>query len=413
MKFIILTQYYPPEIGAPQTRLAAMVKVLESLGHQIEVVCAMPNYPTGQIFQDYKNRFYVCETWGNIKIHRIWLVGAKGSGLTRLLSFLTFMMTAFWGLLQCKKADFLFVNSVPLFLGVTGMVYKFFTKTPYIFNVSDLWPDSVVELGVLKNKFIYIFFLYLEKIIYSHANFVTGVTQGIVNTLINNKKIPQEKVLFLPNGVDLTEFSSQAKDMEIARKFNLDNKKILIYAGTTGLIHGCEIILKAAMELEQKLPDLMVVFVGGGSEWENLKNIVNGNNISNVKFIEFQPLAIVARLISLSFAGVVTVKKLSIFEGGRASKMFPIMGCAKPVIYCASGEGSEIIKNSNAGIIVEPENSQALALAIEDLYLNSEKASILGENARQCAEKNFDWNVLVQNWLDSLNFANSTPKRNI
>jgi len=120
MRFLILSQYFPPETGAPQVRLAAMIRELLGLGHTVEVVTALPNYPHGQIFPDYRGRFYRLQDWEGVRVHRVWMYAATGAGIKRLLNYFSFMLTAFWGLRKAQKPDYLFIESPPLFLGITG-----------------------------------------------------------------------------------------------------------------------------------------------------------------------------------------------------------------------------------------------------------------------------------------------------
>jgi len=151
MRFLVLTQYFHPETGAPQVRLAAMIRELLRLGHTVEVVTALPNYPNGKIFSDYQGRFYRVENWEGVRLHRVWMYAATGAGFKRLLNYFSFMITALWGLRRAKKPDYLFVESPPLFLGITGYIAAKIWRVPFILNIADLWPDTIRALDRQKN----------------------------------------------------------------------------------------------------------------------------------------------------------------------------------------------------------------------------------------------------------------------
>jgi glycosyltransferase involved in cell wall biosynthesis len=188
MRFVILTQYFPPEIGAPQIRLAAVIRELLRLGHQVEVVTALPNYPQGEIFKEYRGFFYKLDDWEGIKVHRVWMYAAMGAGIKRLLSYFSFMFTALWGLRKVQPPDYLFVESPPLFLGITGYWMAKRWHCRLILNIADLWPDFVRGVGLMQNRYALGFAEKLEHWLYQRADAINIVTQGMQDILIEKKK---------------------------------------------------------------------------------------------------------------------------------------------------------------------------------------------------------------------------------
>lgn len=399
MRFLFLTQYFPPEIGAPQVRLASMIGELESAGHSVEVITAMPNHPTGKIFQQYKGKFYCQEVWGNIRIHRVWIYPSLGAGLKRMLNYFSFTITSLIGLFRATKPDYIFVESPPLFLSFSGYILSQFWRVPFIFNVADLWPDSVKELGIIKDGPLLRIAEVLEKWTYRKSKYVNAVTEGIRTILIQDKKVPEQKVLFLPNGVDINLFKPSSPEEELSKELGVENKKLILYAGTIGFAQGLETALQAMGIVQNIVPEAMLIIIGDGSEKEKLVQIAHRLQLSNVKFLEPQPPEFVARLYSIAYAGFASLRDLPLFEGARPSKVFPVMASGKPVLYSGRGEGARLIKDANAGIVVQPEQSKDLADAICSLLNNRELANDLGKNGRFYVENHLSWSAIVEKWI--------------
>lgn len=401
MRFLVLSQYYPPEIGAPQTRLAAMVREMKNLGHDVEVVTAMPNYPKGRIFPEYRGRFYLREELDGVRVHRVWLYPSTGAGLRRILNYMSFTGTCLAPLLCLSRPDYVFVESPPLFLSVPGYLMARRWRAKMIFNVADLWPDSVRELGLMKDGLALGLAARLEEWTYRVADRVNAVTEGIRSTLIEKKGVPPAKVLFLPNGVDTQLFKPRPADDALASRLGLAGKKLILYAGTLGYAQGLEVALEAAATLRDET-DILFVFVGGGSEVGSLKLLAEKWSLPNVVFLDPVPPEEVARLYSLALAGFASLRNLPLFEGARPSKIFPIMASGVPVIYSGAGEGARLIEAAQAGIVTPPEDSRALAGAVRLLAQNPDLAARLGRNGRAYAEKHLTWSTLVANWLREL-----------
>jgi glycosyltransferase involved in cell wall biosynthesis len=402
MRFLFLSQYFPPEIGAPQLRLAAIVRELKQLGHEVEVVTALPNYPTGRIFPRYRGRLYLRENRDGILIHRVWLYPAMGAGIKRFLNYLSFTVTSLFGLLHAKRPDFLFVESPPLLLGISAAFAASLWRIPVILNVADLWPDSVKELGLMREGLVLRLAEKLEAWVYRRAAFINAVTGGIQQVLIEKKKVPRQKVLFLPNGVDTELFRPMEPDLKLAEELQFNKKQIILYAGTLGYAQGLEVAIDAAARLTKELTNASLLFVGDGSEKPKLEVMARQLNLDNVHFLPASEPEYIVRLFSLAKAGLVALKDLPLFEGARPSKILTIMACGKPVIYGGRGEGARLVKEAQAGIVVPPGDPVALAKAIRYLLNHPDEAERFGANGRKFVEDNFGWSFLVKRWLNEL-----------
>jgi len=401
MRFLILTQYFYPEVGAPQVRLAAIIRHLLQLGHAVEVVTALPNYPSGKIFSQYRGHFYRLDHWEGITVHRVWLYPATGAGLKRVLNYTSFMFTALWGLRQAQKPDYVFVESPPLFLGITAVWKAQRWQVPLIFNVADLWPDSVQALGLLRSRWLLTWAGRLEQWLYRKATYINAVTEGIQRILVTEKKVPAAKILFLPNGVDTQVFKPQLPDIAWKAHLGLPTSHhIILYTGTHGYAHGMEVILHAAALLANQ--EILFLLVGDGSEKAALQQLCAQLKLNNVLFWPPQPVETIARLYSLARAGISTLRDNPLFVSTRPAKILAIMACAQAVIYSGQGEGAQLIEAAQAGIVVAPQDPQALAAAIQRLVIDEVYAEKLGHNGRRYVEKHLQWSVVVDTWLKQL-----------
>jgi len=410
MKILILTLYFPPEIGAAPTRLHAIALELAKLGHSVEVVTGMPNYPQGRIFPAYRTRLYLREVWDGIVIHRVWLYSSVGQGISRLLNYLSFSLFSLYGLFRSQKPDYLFVESPPLTLTGPGRIYAFLRGVPLILNVADLWPDTLVEMGLLKPGFTLDLLYKLERWAYQQATYVNAVTEGLRNSLLKEKAVPLEKVFFLPNGVDTQLHQPSHPDEQLIQALGLKEKKVILYSGTLGRAHGLKNVLEAAKILEAE-QDIHFMFLGDGSERPALEEMTKRLRLHNVSFHEAVPAEKLAPYHSIAHCGLVSLRNLSIFEGARPSKMFPLMAAGKPLIFCGNGEGAELVRQAKAGIVVRPGDAQALASAIPKLLRNAGLLEELGANSRQFVEEHYEWPRLVGKWVGELAAATGSTKK--
>jgi len=397
----MLTQYFPPESGAAQVRLKELAKGLQRNGHEVTVVTAFPNHPTGVIPLEYRGHWRMKDEVDGIPLWRTWIYPVqRGRFWKRLLNYFSFVFSSFWGLSKAGKQDILFFESPPLFLGITALIYGGLTRTRIIMNISDLWPESAVALGLVNSQWMIRAAEWLEKLLYRKAWKISCQTEGIRTSLVD-RGVPQEKVTFLPNGVNLELFAPRERDGEMAKKLGFKAEDfVLIYAGTMGYAQGLESVIRTAELLKDK-PHFRFLFVGDGTEKPRLEALVQEKGLSNVSFVDFQPVQEMPRYFSLSSASIVPLKKNKLFEGARPSKMFPAFGSAVPVIYSGEGEAAKLVLSSGGGVVVEPENSEELARAIVELKENPNLRD-MGLKGRQFVKEHYTWSEIIQCWLRDL-----------
>jgi colanic acid biosynthesis glycosyl transferase WcaI len=398
MKFVILTQYFFPEVGATQARLDAVCTELVQAGHEVEVVTAMPHHPTGRIAPSYRGRFYTREKRNNVVIHRVWLYAANGSGVKRILNYLSFMVTSLAGLARARRPDYLFVDSPPLMLAVSARIASVLWRCPLVFNVADLWPDSARDLGVIGDGAVLRMAGALERWIYRRAARVTAATEGIRTALLQEKNVPAEKVMFLPNGVNTRLIRPIAPDEELRKQLGLTRKRVVLYAGNHGYAGALDQLLDAANQLAHH-ERIHFLLVGDGPQKPQLQARARQLGLTNITFLDPVPLEELPRIISLADCAVVTLRRAKVMLGARPAKALVMMAAAKPIVLAAEGEAAELITRAEAGFVVPPENPPALAGAIRSLLSDAAAARAMGLNGRAYIQQNLEWSLLVRNWL--------------
>jgi colanic acid biosynthesis glycosyl transferase WcaI len=409
MKIVILTQCYPPEVGGAQVLLSSFASELKQQGHEVRVVTAMPNYPTGRIFDGYRGRWIVKETLDGIPLFRTWVYPSQSASLIpRLTSYLSFCMTSLLSFFWMGKPDVLFVDSPPLFLAVTAMIVAWLKGARWVMNVSDLWPDSLAASGLIKANILFEMARVLEAFLYKSADWVGAVTDGIRTVLLEEKKVPPSKILFLPTGVDMNLFQPRGTDEKLLEQHQLEGKSVFIYAGLMGYAQGLPLLLEAADVLRSR-QDIAIVFIGDGPVKNELKAQRDRMGLSNVIFSDPIPLTEMPRWWSVARAALVPLKDHVIHLGARPSKTLPPLASGVPVIYSGEGEMADILADAQAGIVVPPEQLQPLVDSMVRLADDVALARTLGENGRRLCEEEFDWTKLVRHWLTSIS---GPPKAN-
>jgi glycosyltransferase involved in cell wall biosynthesis len=399
-RFLILTQYFPPEIGAAQIRLDEVSRVLRESGHMVDVVTAMPNFPTGRVFPAYRGKLLVREEIGGQRVIRTWIYAAAGGGaVRRLASYWSFVCSSLVGCLLVPRPDVVLVESPPIFLGLTAYLFCRLTGARYIVNVSDLWLEVARDIGFVRSPLIFAAVEHLEMFIYRHAARVNAVTETIRALLVERKGVPRQKVLWLPNGVNLERFREVAADQRWRDQLGLNGRTVFIYAGSHQPSHGLDVLLEAAALLDGSIA---MVLVGDGTEKERLVRAARARGLSNVCFVDPQPIDEIPGLLSLARAAVVSVRGEKTFSSTRPAKLFPAMACGKPIVYCGRGEGAALVRDAECGLVVPPGDAPALAAALRRLATDTQLAQALGLNGRRLVERTFDWRAIVSQWLGEL-----------
>jgi glycosyltransferase involved in cell wall biosynthesis len=392
MRILILTQYYPPEMGAPQNRLSDLARRLMKLGHTVIVLTALPNYPTGEIFAGYRGCMVLEEWVEGIKIIRTWVYVTKSKSFTRrLLNYFSFVFSSLTlGVWKVGRQDILIVESPPLFLGLSGFFMSRLKKAKLVFNISDLWPESAVAMGILRNKTLIGLSTWLEEFLYRRSHLITGQTQGIIDNI--QSRFTSKPVSLITNGVNVEVFVPAAQTDQrdkVRKEFGIERKFVVGYAGLHGLAQGLETVLQAARILVEQ-QDLFFTFFGDGPEKERLLQVADQLQVPNVRFYPTQPTSLMPAVTASFDIALVPLRRLDLFKGALPSKMFEAMAAAVPLIVSVDGEARTLIDKAQAGIFVQPENPGAMADAILQLYKNPVRRKTLGRNGQLYVIEHYD-----------------------
>jgi len=395
---LIHTQYYPPEIGAPQSRLSDLAFELNRLGFQVTVLTAMPNYPTGKIFPGYGG-WLRKEKLDGVSVIRTAIYPTQSAGFVkRLLNYFSFVLSSFWVGVFLPSPDFIITESPPLFLGISGYILSRIKRSKWIFNVADLWPASVAELGVIdRSSLSYKISAFLESFFYHKASLVTGQSKTILEDI--QRRFPEVSTYLLSNGVR-TELYNPTN--------NHSNGKVnVMYAGLHGLAQGLDKIIEVAAKLAEQT-SIEFVFIGDGPEKQNLIARSKELNSTNIEFRDPIPKSEIPTV--LSEADILLVPLKVQLTGAVPSKLYEAMASGKAIILVAESEAAEIVRNADCGLVISPGDVEALADSIRYLATSPFIRERMGENGRKIVIEKFDRKKIVAQFAD---FLKSFEKRSV
>lgn len=382
-RLLLLTQYFPPEIGAAQTRLFELGQELSGLGWEVEVLTALPNYPTGRIFEGYDPRNPVKEASGRLSVIRVPLRSAQSGFVQRLMCYFSFVRSVVrWGPSLCAKPDIVFVESPPLFLGHAGIRLSRQWGVPMVFNVSDLWPESAKYMGVVNNRLILAGAEALELSYYRRAALVTGTSNEIVESV--RRRCPSADAEVITNGVDIDRFGPQFADDEARSLLGAQDHVTFTYAGVMGMAQGLDVVLDVAAAVRE-LSHVQFVLIGDGADRETLHRRIEVENLHNVRLLRALPKERIPALLAASQVAF-HVLKFSI-PGAVPSKIYEAMASRLPILFAGGGEGARRVLDAGAGLVVPYEDVRGLEEAVRKLASTPELRHELGGAGRCAAEK--------------------------
>jgi colanic acid biosynthesis glycosyl transferase WcaI len=411
MKVLIVTPYFPPELGAAQTRLYELAVRLAKLDHEVSVLTTFPSYPTGVVPPEWRGKMFWQGEVERVRIHRVWSYPAPTRALIkRVLGNLSFAISALVAGLLLPSADLIVVQSPPLFDGITAILLGKLKHKPYFFMVSDLWPESAIQMGMLRNRALIWALKKLELLSYRHSQTVLALTAGIRAKIVADGVAP-EKVALFRAGVDCETFSPNANFNGIRRELGIGEKEfVALYAGTLGFAQNLSTILEAAELLEsQGERSVRFVIAGDGAESDFLKGRAAELKLRSVRFVGSLAKAQMPVLVNAADCVLVPLRNLELFLGALPSKMFEAMACAKPVILGVAGEAADVLNEAGGGICIPPEDPAAICNAIRSLMADPERVRMLGDRGRAHAVRLFSCDARARQLSDLLTAA-STPR---
>jgi glycosyltransferase involved in cell wall biosynthesis len=398
-KILIITEYFPPEIGAGSNRAYELAKHWSSFGAEVTVLTGFPDYPDGKRPEKYIGLNFMREKLDGFEIIRTFTYSAPNIGFVkRIFSYLSFLFSS---IIKGSKAvgsqDIIIATSPPFFVGVSGFCISRLKKIPFIFEVRDLWPESIVQLGQIKNKFIIYILEKIENLLYRKAIHIVPVADSYKNYIIS-KNISPEKITVVKNGINTKEIEPRPFNEELAEKLKIEGKFIISYIGTLGLSHALDSVLDCANLLKNE-EQFCFLLVGSGAEKRNLILKKEKLRLNNVIFLEPVERSQLAEYYSISDILLVSLRKIDLFKKVIPSKIFEIMSYKKPILISVDGEAREIIEKADSGIFVNPEDPQDLCEKITRLSNDPKLMERLALNGRNFVEINYDRRKLSQDYF--------------
>lgn len=366
MRILFLTDNFPPETNAPATRTYEHCLKWINMGYNVTVITCFPNFPKGRVFQGYTNKLYQKENIDGIQVIRVWSYIAENNGFVkRIIDYISYAVTSFISGIFVKT-DLIIATSPQFFTAVSGRILSFFKWTPWVMEVRDLWPDSIVAVGSMnKSSLSFKLLKKIEHNLYQSASKIVVVTDSFKKYLIKDHQIKPHKVGVFKNGVLINNFknSNLIGLKSLKESMGLKNKIIISYIGTHGLAHGLKFILESISKISN--PDLHFLFIGDGAQKQNLIKYSKTLKSKNFTFLESIKKSEVPLYISLSDYSLVNLKKSDEFKNVIPSKIFENIAMYKPVLLGVEGESKKLIEEYNVGVCFQPENKQSFFNAIQ------------------------------------------------
>jgi glycosyltransferase involved in cell wall biosynthesis len=366
----------------------------------------VPNHPAGRIYPGYRNALAQTETVAGIKVYRLWTFLAANRGvLRRSVGYFSYLLMAILAAPFLPRVDVVISTSPQFFCGLAGFFVSRIKRVPWVLEIRDLWPESIIAVGAVRRSLLLRWMVWLANFAYRRADRVVCVTDSFKETMIA-EGIPAEKIDVIKSGVDLDFFSpNRSVGPEAGRIPGLDNtqgKFVVSYVGTHGMAHGLDTVLEAA-ELLRDLPDVLFLLVGDGAERDHLVKQRDMMRLDNVVMLDQQPKTRMPAVWAVTDVSLVVLKDQPLFRTVIPTKIVESMAMMKPVILGVRGESEILLQESQAGLCVKPESAAQLARAVRRLHGDPDERWAMGVAGRKFVEQRFDRQVLAARFADLLN----------
>ena len=406
MKILLLHQYYLEDNDHGGSRWNEITKQWTEEGNDVTVIAGMMHYSSSCKRSEYKGKWFKKKQQGAVNIIRCHVSESYNSSFVgRLWAYFSFVFSSLWaGLFMTKgKYDVIIITSPPLFVGISGYLISLFKRTPFVFEIRDLWPESAIDTGVVTNGLIIKLAYALEAFIYKKATLINVLTPAFRQTLIEKKKVNPDKIIFIPNAADFTLSDKIVENFDTAifrKEHDLEGKFVITYVGAHGVANHLEQIIETGLLLSDT--NVLFLLIGDGMEKKRLMALATEKKAVNVRFLDPVPKAEVFKYILASDMGASVLKNVDTFKTVYSNKTFDYMSCKRPILMAIDGVSKELVEDAKAGVFVEPENPEDFAKKIR-MYLNDPVQVIVqGENGYKFAKANFDRTILAKKYIESM-----------
>lgn len=375
-------------MGAPAARAVELARHWVRSGHDVTVLTGFPNHPTGVVPAEWQPRLHNLvyrEEVEGINVVRTWLLPLPNrKAHERILNYGSFCVSAAFRGLEIVRPDVLIATSPQLLVGLSGWWISFWKRVPFIFEVRDLWPESLSAVGMGKeNSLLHRSLGLVAEFLYHKASHIVVVTPAFKDHLVKYWQVAPSKISVVENGVETERFAAGSPEIELKKQLGLEGKFVVGYIGTIGMAHGLDTLIEAAARLQSTHPGIVFLLVGEGAEKERIQAEVSSRGLTNIRLIDQQPRERIPAFICASDACLVLLKKTELFKTVIPTKMLEFMSCARPVILGVDGQARKVLEEAQGGVAIEPENTASLVNAILALAGDAAACSSYGANGRR------------------------------
>ncbi len=399
MHIVFLCHYFPPEVNAPASRTYENARQWVQEGNQVTMITCVPNHPNGIIYPGYKNRMWQWDEKDGIRVLRVkTFLGPNKGFVKRIANYVSYMVSATLLCHLVKKTDMVISTSPQFFCGLAGYFVSRRLKCPWMLEIRDLWPESLIAVGAIRQKHIIRLLEKIESFMYKKADHIICLTHAFKRHIMK-RGIVEERLSIITNGADLNQFKPIPKnENEVSKQYGLDDKFVVSFIGTHGMAHGLDTVLDAAKRLKDE-KDILFLLVGDGAERQRLVQEKKKRDLGNILMVGQQEKRLMPHFISASDVCMALLKKSDLFKTVIPSKIFEAMAMERPIILGVEGESKEIIESAQCGICIEPENDKQLADAILKLFNSQDVCRRLAKNGKTYVKAHFDRHDLADKYL--------------
>lgn len=399
MRILLLSQWYVPE---PDIKVHLLGKDLVARGHQVTAITGFPNYPQGRIYLGYRQRLWQWEHRDGVRVLRLPLYPDHSrSAARRILNYISFAASAsLMGPVLCGAADVMWVYHPPLTVGIPAWWISLLRHIPFVYEIQDMWPETVVASGMMSSEFVAKWLGGLAQFVYRRATAITVISPGFKCNLVA-KGVPPEKIHVIPNWADEDIYRPVPPDPGLAVQHGLSGRFNIIYAGNMGTAQALSNVIEAA-DLLRDLPQIQFVFIGDGVEESMLRRRAHERGLQNVRFLGRQLAVEMPRFYALADVLLVHLKRDPLFEITIPSKILAYLACGRPILAAVAGDAADVVRNAGAGVVCYPEDPEALAAAVRKLYtMSPSEREAMGQAGRAAYLANYTRQVLL-GWYEEL-----------
>ncbi len=395
MHILFISHYFPPEVNAPANRTYEHARRWVADGHQVTVITGVPNHPKGEIFPGYENRWIQEENRDGIRVIRtLMYLGSSENVITLSFNYVLFAFTVLYASFLAKNPDVVVATTPQFFSGVAGLIVSRLKRRPFVLEVRDLWPDSIVQLLQLRRGIMVRFLETVERALYKSTAGIVVNSRAFIDH-IATFGVPKEHIALIYNGVDPSLFQVRERDPQLLQEYGLDGRFLVAYIGTLGMAHGLVTVLDAA-ELLRDLEDVVFVLIGDGADRVRLEHEIRERGLKNVRLLGLRPRSEIPRWLASIDVSLVLLRDIPVLETVVPSKIFETLAEARPVLVAGRGEIRRMIEEAKAGFVIDPEVPDQLARAIRYIRSHPEEAQTRAQAGRDWVAANFQRDDLAR-----------------